>query len=249
MSSALIVRSFSAIIISDTSNYSRYLDAIRANFAHLSLPIFATVPFTTILQNSVEEPQNKDITAFLPTPLHRRKLHKLLSEHLQLELTADLNMLQITPAEAKSVSVPPQETKTPAMKLRVLTVDDNRVNIAVAKQFLKREGLETDTAYDGFEALAKVRMTAYDVICMDIQMPRCDGVEASKRIRELYKDELNDRAPPYIIALTANAIAGYKERYLGSGMDDYLSKPLNRTSLQNAIARARAAISRLQQCQ
>jgi PAS domain S-box-containing protein len=118
--------------------------------------------------------------------------------------------------------------------LRILVAEDNVVNQKVALKILDRMGYRADVASNGMEAVAAVVRQRYDVILMDVQMPEMDGVEATGRIRE------GQRANrPWIIALTANALRGDKERYLGVGMDDYLSKPIKIEELAQALARSR----------
>jgi PAS domain S-box-containing protein len=118
--------------------------------------------------------------------------------------------------------------------LTILLAEDNVVNQKVALKILDRMGYRADVASNGMEAVAAVGRQRYDVILMDVQMPEMDGVEATTRIRE--RQRVNR---PWIIALTANALRGDKERYLGVGMDDYLSKPIKIEELAHALERSR----------
>jgi CheY-like chemotaxis protein len=95
-------------------------------------------------------------------------------------------------------------------------------------------GYGADVAANGKEALQAVQRQTYDVVLMDVQMPEMDGVEATTIIRDRLGD---DR--PWIIALTANALQGDRERYLGVGMDDYLSKPIRVEELAQALSNCR----------
>ncbi len=126
--------------------------------------------------------------------------------------------------------------------LRILLAEDNVVNQKVALKILDRMGYRADVASDGKGAVDAVERQIYDVVLMDVQMPEMDGVEATTIIR----DRLGERRP-WIIALTANALQGDRERYLGVGMDDYISKPIRVEELAHALARtqgrAEAAIS------
>lgn len=105
--------------------------------------------------------------------------------------------------------------------LQVLLVEDNKINQEVATGILKRMGYNPDVANNGVEAVDAVLHKHYDVIFMDVQMPQMDGIEATKRIiNELGEDR------PTIIAMTANAMQGDRERFLSAGMDGYVSKPI-----------------------
>lgn len=106
---------------------------------------------------------------------------------------------------------------------KILLVEDSGVNVRVAKGLLKPLKLQIDVAENGLIALEKVTQKKYDIILMDHMMPVMDGIEASKKIREM-NDEYYKRVP--IIALTANAITGAKEEFLEAGMNDFVSKPI-----------------------
>jgi PAS domain S-box-containing protein len=106
---------------------------------------------------------------------------------------------------------------------RVLLAEDNLINQRIAVGYLRKAGYEVDTALDGVEALAAIRRADYDLVLMDVQMPRCDGLQATQRIRALAAD----KADVPIVAMTAHAMAGAREEYLAAGMDDYISKPID----------------------
>jgi signal transduction histidine kinase/CheY-like chemotaxis protein/HPt (histidine-containing phosphotransfer) domain-containing protein len=108
---------------------------------------------------------------------------------------------------------------------RVLLVEDNPVNLAVARKLLTRLGLHCDSARDGREAVDAVQRNRYDVVLMDCQMPEMDGYEATHEIR--VRESVMRRARLPVIAMTANAMAGDRERCAEAGMDDYIAKPLD----------------------
>jgi signal transduction histidine kinase/CheY-like chemotaxis protein/HPt (histidine-containing phosphotransfer) domain-containing protein len=116
---------------------------------------------------------------------------------------------------------------------RVLVVEDNPVNQAVVKKMLEKSGLSPVTANDGLEAIEVLRGEQFDVVLMDCQMPRMDGYEATEAIRDREKKQALKRTP--IIAMTANAMSGDRERCLACGMDDYLSKPVKPAQLENML--------------
>ncbi|WP_448190737.1 PAS domain S-box protein [Azospirillum sp. sgz301742] len=117
--------------------------------------------------------------------------------------------------------------------LRVLLAEDNPVNRKVAVALLTRQGHAVMVANDGAEALEHVRLGRFDVVLMDMQMPRMDGLEAARRIRAM--PGLRGTIP--IIALTANALAGDAERCLAVGMNDHVPKPIVPEVLAAALAR------------
>lgn len=119
--------------------------------------------------------------------------------------------------------------------LDILVVEDNPINMAVCETMLTGAGHNTVSAVNGLEALNKIDQMQFDLVLMDVQMPEMDGVTATKFIREREMDTKN-RVP--IIALTANAMAGDREKYLAAGMDEYVSKPIDMNEMFSAIVRA-----------
>jgi len=115
--------------------------------------------------------------------------------------------------------------------LRILVADDNPVNQQVAAGMLRRGGHLVDIVGDGAAALNAVSRNAYDLVLMDVEMPKLDGFEATRRIRLL--DGPNAAVP--IIALTAHAMRGDEARCIDSGMSDYMPKPISRQRLDEAV--------------
>jgi CheY-like chemotaxis protein len=117
----------------------------------------------------------------------------------------------------------------------VLLVDDNAINLLVAREMLSSLGVEVDTAEDGAEALARLERGGYALVFMDVMMPLLDGLTTTRRWREREQRERTQRVP--IVALTANAMAADRERCLAAGMDDYLAKPVRREQLAQMLRR------------
>ena len=112
---------------------------------------------------------------------------------------------------------------------KVLIVDDNKLNIKVAKKALQGLNLDIDECYDGLQCLEKVKENKYDVILMDIMMPNMNG---ETTLQELKKNTDFDIPT---IALTADAIAGAKEKYMEEGFIDYIAKPFNREQIKEKL--------------
>ena len=115
---------------------------------------------------------------------------------------------------------------------RILIVDDNAMNLAVAQGLLKGTRLQIDVASSGEECLELIKRKTYHLICMDHMMPVMDGVQTLHAIREL---EGNPSRDIPIIALTANAVAGARELYLKEGFQDYLTKPIDADKFENML--------------
>jgi CheY-like chemotaxis protein len=115
--------------------------------------------------------------------------------------------------------------------LHILLAEDNKVNQKVTMRMLERLGHTTHVVSNGKEVLSSLQENEYDLILMDVQMPEMDGLTATKQIRE----NKAVGSQPYIIALTANALKGDRERFLAAGMDDYLSKPVRLEELATAL--------------
>jgi len=115
----------------------------------------------------------------------------------------------------------------------LLLAEDNLVNQRVAMAVLKKLGLSADLASNGEEAVRACQSRRYDLVLMDCQMPEVDGFQATRRIRAL---EAPGKHVP-ILAMTANAMEGDRERCLQAGMDDYLPKPVTFDALREVLAR------------
>ncbi len=129
----------------------------------------------------------------------------------------------------------PSETGPAVLRrpTRVLLVEDNITNQQVAAGILRKLGYRTDAVADGAEAVKSLSTMPYDVVLMDVQMPVMDGLEATRRIRDPLSAVQNHQIP--IIAMTANAMRGDREKCLEAGMDDYVSKPISPKALADVL--------------
>ena len=116
--------------------------------------------------------------------------------------------------------------------MKILLVEDQFINQKLMKNVLEKNGYEVSAASDGESALDLLSKNKYDIILMDIQMPELNGYEVAKKFREMEKSS-GSYTP--ILAMTANSLAGDREKSLDSGMDDYIAKPLNMTEINARI--------------
>jgi two-component system, sensor histidine kinase and response regulator len=142
---------------------------------------------------------------------------------------------QTQPHFEQSAPKKPPSFQPPKRAVRILLAEDNAVNQKIALRLLEKSGLSADLAKNGKEAVHASQSSRYDLILMDCQMPEMDGYEATAEIRKL--ERAMAQAPTPIVALTANAMAGDRERCLDCGMDDYMSKPFDVKALQGMISR------------
>ncbi|HEY8508098.1 MAG TPA: response regulator [Steroidobacteraceae bacterium] len=177
------------------------------------------------LGDRVKEAELVGVSAWLTKPVRRAQLHNLLAA----VAGRSANGASKTAAPQNS-SAMPQYTSA-----RVLLVEDNRTNKEVALRMLKTFGVEAATASDGAEAVARIREGEWDLVLMDCQMPVMDGYAATQAVRAWEQE--NGRPRVAIVAMTANAMQGDREKCLAAGMDDYVTKPIKRDVLAAALAR------------
>jgi PAS domain S-box-containing protein len=197
------------------------------------------------------DPRLADLPLVLMSPVARRdeigqgddtKFAACLSKPIRaLELRETLVrcLVQGEPgcaAHAPPVVLAPKSTylhRFEGCKARVLVAEDNPTNQLVALGILRQLGLSADAVANGADAVRAVEAFPYDVVLMDVQMPKMDGLEATRAIRTLGSQ--GTRPPVTIIAVTAHAMRGDAETCLAAGMDDYLSKPLSPAALAQAL--------------
>jgi len=123
--------------------------------------------------------------------------------------------------------------------LRILVAEDNKVSQTVAVGLLCKIGYRADIAVDGLEVLEALQRQHYDVILMDGQMPEMDGEQATLEIRKRWPKA----EQPRIIAVTANVLKGERQRYLATGMDDYITKPIRMEDLVRVLNQSQTLVS------
>jgi signal transduction histidine kinase/DNA-binding response OmpR family regulator len=158
-------------------------------------------------------------------------LTKPIRQNLLRTMLLELFTKGVLPDPGATMALPAIPEAGPPKDLKILITDDNELNHRVTNYLLKRLGYKADHAQNGLEAIAALERKAYDVILMDVQMPNMDGLEATRRIRQKFPQG----SRPRIIALTANALTGEREKCLEAGMDDYISKPIKLEPLKEAL--------------
>ena len=182
----------------------------------------------------------RDHDSFIPRPPPDAALRAALAASISAERTAssvppvrDI----MTPGHPASAAATPAMPVVPLLQIagsrRLLLVEDNPVNRLVAQKMLASLGHECDTAENGHVALERLAQAPYGLVLMDCQMPVIDGYEATRRWREQETARAAARLP--IIAMTANAMTGDRQRCLDAGMDDYLAKPVSREQLDACL--------------
>ncbi len=200
---------------------------IRQKFPKSILPII----LLTSLGQTLPPEQRQIFNAYLTKPVKTSVLYNALIDIFAetAEETADTSpenedtASEITPLFDRSMAE--------RLPLRILLAEDNAINQKVALRMLERLGYRADVAGNGLEVIEAVTQRPYDVILMDVQMPEMDGLKATLQIRE----QLHNQNQPFIIAMTANALAGDREKYISEGMDDYISKPVRVNELVEAL--------------
>jgi CheY-like chemotaxis protein len=161
---------------------------------------------------------------FLPKPVRRRKMLELIRQ--LLTETRDV----IDKSRREPVGTEQPGTVAVGYGARILLVEDNPINRKLAHFMLSKAGYRLTIAENGREAVDtwSANRESLDLILMDIQMPRMDGIQAAREIRKLENAEGRETSRIPIIAMTAQSMKGDREKCLGAGMDDYISKPIHR---------------------
>ena len=200
-----------------------FLKALRADAAIAGTHCVAL----SSLGDKVPGAEDLGVAAWLTKPVRRAQLLEVLDTIAGR-------------SSAKTVTAARQAVVDPTFgHARVLLVEDNRVNQLVAARMLKAFGIEALVVADGAQAVAAVQARTFDLVLMDCQMPELDGYDATRAIREWEAPRIAAGIAPRlpIVAMTANAMLGDREKCLAAGMDDYLSKPIKRDVLLASLVR------------
>ena len=173
-------------------------------------------------REDVERCRKLEITSYLLKPVQKADL-----------LAAILKVLGREHPSAQPIAPARRTTTSADRSLHILLAEDNHVNQAVACRMLEKMGHSIVVANNGNEALSMLAEQSFDLVLMDVQMPEMDGLTSTRKIREIEAPELLHMP---IIAMTALAMNGDREHCLNSGMDGYISKPINSQELARAIA-------------
>ncbi|MDX2175653.1 MAG: response regulator [Candidatus Sumerlaeia bacterium] len=203
------------------------LDALRANQQSLGAAVLVTASAS---RRDATPFLEAGCRAYLTKPIRRAMLQDVLTEIASPDATR--------PGRAKPTLDVAAMRESIAASARILLAEDDPVNQRVASLLLARGGFNCDIACDGLEAVEAARRVDYDVILMDCQMPGMDGFAATAKIRR-HEESRGRRAN--IVAMTANALQGDRERCIAAGMDDYVSKPVQPKILFETIRAQLAA--------
>jgi CheY-like chemotaxis protein len=165
------------------------------------------------------------VAAYLTKPVRQSEL---------LEVLLSLLGSPAAPALEEKPEQPPPARVAPGRPLRILLAEDSLTNQKLAISLLERWGHEVTVAQNGREAVAACAVGGFDLVLMDVEMPHLDGLQATAAIREQERDS---RRHVPIIAMTAHAMQGDRQRCLAAGMDGYLPKPIRRQQLQEVLQR------------
>ncbi|MDH3285193.1 MAG: response regulator, partial [Acidobacteriota bacterium] len=209
------------VIDGDSEKFGR---AVRERYDRGELPMVLLTPCG--LRGDSSRMEEVGFDAYLTKPIRSSALQRCLRRVLQLSEDMDA-------AAPRRILTRYSMEDSRECGLSILLAEDIPINQKIAARILERLGHRVDIASNGAEAVAAVRARTYDVVLMDCQMPVIDGFAATQAIRELEGPE--SEIP--IIALTANAIKGDRERCIDAGMNDYVSKPISPESLADALAR------------
>ena len=204
-------------------------DMAQAQVVHLirAFPAGQRLPLLALAYRGKNEPESGAVRWWAGT------VHKPVKEaQLAAALVEVFTGVKATDAAGTPADAVIDRDLAAALPLRLLLVDDNVINQKVGVRVLRQMGYETRVVGGGKEALELLARERFDVVFMDVQMPELDGLEVTRRIRQTAGP-----LTPVIIAMTANALPGDREKCLAAGMNDYLSKPIRPETVQEMVRR------------
>ena len=190
---------------------------------------------------AAEELRQAGIRVYLVKPVRESRLYEALREALNQSKTSPP---QPAAEPAEKTKRTPNLARGKPSNVRILLAEDNLINQKVAVRQLRKLGFSADALSNGIAVLRAIKRKTYDIILMDCHMPEMDGYETARHIRkwEATSKTGRKRRRLRIVAMTANALAGDREQCLQAGMDDYISKPVELTTLESALKLAVEAI-------
>lgn len=200
------------------------LEVARAIRNTVSADDLNIVLLTSLGSYKTEVLRELKVARAITKPVKQSQLYNVLLEVLRQQRSEDQPTLKMTAGRGPAYRRPQT----------ILIVEDNPDNQNLTRRILEKAGYDTEIAENGEQAVEKARQFSYDLILMDVQMPVMDGFEATRILRDLERQNREERTP--ILALTAHAIDGYHERCLQADMDDYVTKPVKKQMLVEKIA-------------
>lgn len=190
------------------------------------------IVMTTLTQHDhVNVANDSGNLSFLTKPVRPSELHSLIKMLMSMASEESLSMAQNADAPE-----PESSDQAPALDATVLLAEDNPVNQEVTCAYLTALGCRVDVVVTGLEVMEALERESYDAVLMDCQMPEMDGFQATKMLR-LREKQRNQERPTPVIAVTANALEGERDRCLEAGMDDYICKPFSQDELRVILQR------------
>lgn len=208
------------------------MDGIKLGKAIHDLAPYHDLPLV-LMSSKANLQATNDFFVYFQKPLPMNELQEIISREISQGSAQKVTHAVKTKRRRKRTN--PEDLSA----MRVLLAEDNRVNQRVTLLMLDRLGYQADVVNNGQEALDALEQADYDVLLLDVQMPVLDGYQTARRIMETIPEEKT----PHVIAITAMAMEGDRERSLESGMHDYVSKPIDMTSLELALENAAQTLS------
>lgn len=210
--------------------------AVRRLLPYQEIPIIMITALGLVAKD-VDPHQEVNFAAWLPNPVKKSRLYEAI-----LDIFAQPSAPELITKESEMVvrkvyrqeNIAEEEITPPILPLKILLAEDNRVNQQVALLILEKLGYRADTVSDGQEVLKALQRRNYDLILMDVEMPQMDGFTAARLICQGWQPQER----PQIVAVTAYAMQGDREKCLQAGMDGYVSKPIRESELLPVLEKA-----------